>query len=115
MQLSERPAAVPVRAALPVVGEIAYALGSLRISSTMLKNRTGPTPHPGLGDLTPREREVLGLVGAGLSHADIAARLVLSAATVTTHVHRCMSKPGLAGRAQAAAVAHEFALAVRRP
>ncbi|MFJ4775774.1 response regulator [Streptomyces sp. NPDC088762] len=72
-------------------------------------------PHPGLAALTPREREVLGLVGAGLSNADIAARLVLSAATVKTHVHRCMSKLELSSRAQAVVLAHEFGLAVRMP
>ncbi|MEU9110001.1 response regulator transcription factor [Streptomyces xanthophaeus] len=72
-------------------------------------------PHPGLGALTPREREVLGLVGAGLSNADIARRLFLSAATVKTHVHRCMSKLEVSSRAQAVVVAHEFGLAVRMP
>ncbi|MEU9146345.1 response regulator transcription factor [Streptomyces sp. NPDC048349] len=72
-------------------------------------------PHPGLDALTPREREVLGLVGAGLPNADIAERLVLSAATVKTHVHRCMSKLGLSSRAQAVVVAHEFGLAARMP
>ncbi|MEU9235737.1 response regulator transcription factor [Streptomyces subrutilus] len=72
-------------------------------------------PHPGLDTLTPREREVLGLVGAGLPNADIAERLVLSAATVKTHVHRCMSKLGLSSRAQAVVVAHEFGLAARMP
>ncbi|MFE5773266.1 response regulator [Streptomyces sp. NPDC056485] len=70
-------------------------------------------PHPGLAALTPREREVLGLVGAGLSNADIAGRLVLSAATVKTHVHRCMSKLGVSSRAQAVVLAHESGLVTR--
>lgn len=70
-------------------------------------------PHPGLAALTPREREVLGLVGAGLSNADIAGRLVLSAATVKTHVHRCMSKLGVSSRAQAVVLAHESGLVAR--
>ncbi|MFB7787393.1 response regulator [Streptomyces vinaceus] len=72
-------------------------------------------PHPGLAALTPREREVLGLVGAGLSNADIAGRLVLSAATVKTHVHRCMSKLGVSSRAQAVVLAHESGLVARLP
>ncbi|MCY0947429.1 MULTISPECIES: response regulator [Streptomyces] len=72
-------------------------------------------PHAGLDTLTPREREVLGLVGAGLSNADIAGRLALSAATVKTHVHRCMSKLELSSRAQAVVMAYEFGLAARRP
>lgn len=71
------------------------------------------TPRPGLDALTPREREVLGLVGAGLSNADIAGRLVLSPATVKTHVHRCMSKLALSSRAQAVVVAYECGLAAR--
>ncbi|MEV7419474.1 response regulator transcription factor [Streptomyces sp. NPDC089919] len=66
--------------------------------------------HPGLDTLTPRERQVLGLVGEGLDNADIAARLFLSAATVKTHVHRCMSKLGLSSRAQAAVLAHRTGL-----
>ncbi|MFJ3174111.1 response regulator [Streptomyces roseus] len=70
-------------------------------------------PHPGLAALTPREREVLGLVGAGLSNSAIAERLVLSAATVKTHVHRCMSKLGVSSRAQAVVLAHESGLVTR--
>ncbi|MFE2880509.1 response regulator [Streptomyces roseus] len=70
-------------------------------------------PHPGLAALTPREREVLGLVGAGLSNSDIAERLVLSAATVKTHVHRCMSKLGVSSRAQAVVLAHESGIVTR--
>jgi hypothetical protein len=49
------------------------------------------TAAPGLevvGELTPRETEILRLVGNGLTNAQIAQRLVLSEATVTTHVLR---------------------------
>ncbi|RSS82778.1 response regulator transcription factor [Streptomyces sp. WAC06614] len=72
-----------------------------------------PSAHPGLAALTPREVEVLGLVGAGLSNSDIAERLVLSAATIKTHVHRCMSKLGLNSRAQAVVFAYETGLTTR--
>ncbi len=50
---------------------------------------------------------MLELLGAGLSNRDIAARLVLSAATVKTHVGRVLGKPGLNSRAQAVVFAHE--------
>jgi DNA-binding NarL/FixJ family response regulator len=57
---------------------------------------------PGLhGSLTPREIEVLTLVGAGLSNREIGERLVLSQATVKTHVNRIFAKTGVQSRAQA--------------
>jgi DNA-binding NarL/FixJ family response regulator len=58
------------------------------------------SPHPELGRLTEREREIVGLVGAGLSNDDIAQRLVLSPATVRTHVSRAMVKLHARDRAQ---------------
>ncbi|MFZ4896061.1 response regulator [Plantibacter sp. Mn2098] len=61
---------------------------------------------PGLDDLTPREREVLALVGDGLSNADVAKSLVLSEATARTHVSRVLAKLGVASRVQAAIIAH---------
>ncbi len=57
---------------------------------------------PGLaGHLTPREVEVLTLIGAGLSNREIGERLVLGPATVKTHVNRIFAKTGLRSRAQA--------------
>ncbi|MET9604089.1 response regulator transcription factor [Streptomyces sp. NPDC006512] len=73
-----------------------------------------PPPAAGpLDSLTRREREVLTLVGAGLSNAEIAARLFLSPATVKTHVHRCMTKLALTSRAQAVVFAYEAGLVTR--
>ena len=63
-----------------------------------------------LGVLTQREREVLALVGEGLSNQEIAARLVLSPATARTHVSRSMVKLRARDRAQLVVVAYQTGL-----
>jgi DNA-binding NarL/FixJ family response regulator len=60
-----------------------------------------------LDDLTEREREILRLVAAGLSNADIAAHLVISPLTAKTHVGRVLAKLGCHDRAQLVALAYE--------
>ncbi|MFT7838733.1 response regulator transcription factor [Saccharothrix sp. BKS2] len=75
-------------------------------------HRTPAAAVPGLDVLTARETEVLRLVGNGLTNAQIAQRLVLSEATVKTHVKRTMGKLGLSSRAQAVVVAYESGLIV---
>lgn len=57
-------------------------------------------PHPRIGDLTDREREILGWVATGRSNAEIAAELVVSPDTVRTHVSRAMVKLHARDRAQ---------------
>ncbi|MGG5258690.1 response regulator [Phycicoccus avicenniae] len=63
-----------------------------------------------LAALTDREREVVGLVGHGLSNDQIAQRLVLSPATVKTHVNRAMAKVGARDRAQLVVLAYQTGL-----
>jgi DNA-binding NarL/FixJ family response regulator len=57
-------------------------------------------PHPQLGELTDREREIVAWVGTGMSNPEIAERLVVSPDTVRTHVSRAMIKLGARDRAQ---------------
>jgi DNA-binding NarL/FixJ family response regulator len=69
-----------------------------------------PKPHPQLDTLTEREREIVGLVGEGLSNDEIAERLVVSPATARTHVSRAMIKLGARDRAQLVVFAYQSGL-----
>ncbi len=61
-------------------------------------------------DLTPREAEVLKLIASGLSNAEIAEALIVSHATVKTHVNRIFSKTGARDRAQAVRYAYQHGI-----
>lgn len=67
--------------------------------------RTGPK---GLGTLSKREREVLALLGEGLTNSEIAARLFISTKTAGNHVSNVFAKLHLRGRAEAAAYAVKY-------
>jgi len=83
-----------------------------RVIGEFVARRTRrPAPHPGLHALTQREREVMALVAEGLSNEEIAERLVVSPATVRTHVSRAMGKLGARDRAQLVVVAFQSGLA----
>jgi len=64
-----------------------------------------PAPSTRLGELTPREREVVSLVALGNTSLQIAEQLVISAETVRTHVRNAMAKTGARTRAQLVAMA----------
>jgi DNA-binding NarL/FixJ family response regulator len=88
--------------------------------SRFLATPSGPQPmdetaRRGLAALTDREREMTVLVATGLSNDEIAAKLVLSPATVKTHVNRAMTKVGARDRAQLVVFAHRAALCLAVP
>ena len=73
--------------------------------------RPAPTPASLPDELTPREAEVLKLIAAGLSNVEIASTLVVSEATVKTHINHVFSKIGARDRAQAVHYAYTHGLA----
>ena len=75
------------------------------------RRRSSAAPHPGLADLTDREREVLSLVGQGLNNDEIAGRLFITKATARTHVSHILLKLGARDRPQLVVIAFQSGLA----
>jgi DNA-binding NarL/FixJ family response regulator len=81
-----------------------------RLIEQFARSAPATTPPAGLDELTPREVEVLTLVARGLSNGEIAEELVISEATVKTHVKRVLAKLGARDRVQAVVAAYEAGL-----
>ncbi|MFF2523113.1 response regulator [Streptomyces liangshanensis] len=81
-----------------------------RLIAEFASRSKAPAGGSGLGELTEREREVMALVGIGLSNDEIARRLVVSPLTAKTHVSRTMVKLGARDRAQLVVLAYESGL-----
>jgi DNA-binding NarL/FixJ family response regulator len=65
---------------------------------------------PGLGELTPREREVVALIALGLSNEEISKKIYISPSTAKTHATRAMTKLGARDRAQLVVFAYQAGL-----
>jgi DNA-binding NarL/FixJ family response regulator len=81
-----------------------------RLIAEFAARSKAPAAAVGLEELTEREREVMALVGLGLSNEEIARRLVVSPLTAKTHVSRTMVKLGARDRAQLVVLAYESGL-----
>jgi DNA-binding NarL/FixJ family response regulator len=107
MALEEILAAIQVVAA----GDALIAPSVTRRLITEFAGRpTPPRPRPALPGITERERQVLILVGRGLSNNEIAAELVISAATAKAHVARLLAKLGARDRVQLVIAAYDAGL-----
>jgi DNA-binding NarL/FixJ family response regulator len=110
--LTKDAGAEQIRAAVEAVARGEAALDPA-VQHHVLAALTEPEAGaPELPDgLTPREAEVLALIAEGLTNAEIADRLVVSAATVKTHVNHIFAKAGVRDRAQAVVYAYANGLA----
>jgi DNA-binding NarL/FixJ family response regulator len=108
--LKSAPAEEIVRAIRPVAAGdalLAPAVTRRVIAEFAERPAARRTPPRELDELTPREREVLVLLSRGLTNAEIAAQLVVSDATIKTHVARVLMKLGVRDRVQAVIFAYE--------
>jgi DNA-binding NarL/FixJ family response regulator len=103
-----RPAELLQALRLVAAGEALLSPGATRrlIEAFVRVPPVGAAGSGAVDVLTDREREVLGLVAAGLSNSEIAERLVVSGATVKTHMSHLLSKLGARDRAQLVVIAY---------
>jgi DNA-binding NarL/FixJ family response regulator len=85
-----------------------------RLVASYVRQPQTPPAADRLAPLSEREVEVLGLIGAGRSNPEIAEELVISLATVKSHVRHILAKLDLRDRAQAIVLAHECGLVEER-
>ena len=78
-----------------------------RLIEEFARHAPAPVPPKAFEELTPREIEVFGLIARGMSNAEIAQSLIVSDATIKTHVARVLMKLGLRDRIQAVVLAYE--------
>ncbi len=98
----------PLDELVSAVVTVAGGEGSVppRVAATLLRSfprLANPRASPRGADLTMREREVVDLIGAGLTNKEIAARLYIEVGTVKNHVHNILDKLKVSGRAEAVA------------
>jgi len=113
--LTKDAGAAEIAAAIAAVHRGETHLGpavQARLVATIVQPPGAEAPPADLpDDLTAREAEVLTLIARGLSNQEIAEQLVISNATVKTHVNRLLMKTGARDRAQAVRYAYEHGLA----
>jgi DNA-binding NarL/FixJ family response regulator len=107
-----RPAEIVQAVRLAAVGDTLMFPAAVRDLALSRRRRQDSPARPFRHALTEREQEVLRLVAAGMSNAEIAERLFLGAETVKTHVGNVLGKLGARDRTQAVVIAYESGFVV---
>ena len=102
--------AVALRAAAAGTAVLDAAVQARLLAAATATPSAPEAPVPLPDGLTPREGEVLALIARGLSNAQIASELVVSEATVKTHINHIFAKADLRDRAQAVHYAYQYGI-----